>query len=72
LKKIALYRASCLGIELRLRVEPDGNGWLVIKRPDTESEYHDIPSPKIAGVVERFVAIGDDPEKFSAFLSRVA
>jgi hypothetical protein len=72
LKKIALYRASCLGIELRLRVEPDGNGWLVIKRPDTESEYHDIPSAKIAGVVERFVAIGDDPEKFSAFLSRVA
>jgi hypothetical protein len=47
-------------------------GWLVIKRPDTESEYHDIPSAKIAGVVERFVAIGDDPEKFSAFLSRVA
>ena len=24
------------------------------------------------GIVERFLAIGEDPEKFSAFLSRVA
>jgi hypothetical protein len=52
----------------RLRVEPDGNGWLVIKRPGAESEYHDIPSAEIPRIVERFLSIGEDPEKFKAFL----
>jgi hypothetical protein len=68
LKKFALYRASCLGIELRLRVEPDGNGWLVIKRPGVESQYIDIPSAEIPGVVERFIAIGEDVDRFKAFV----
>jgi hypothetical protein len=31
-----------------------------------------VAQSEIAGVVERFEAIGEDPEKFSAFLSRVA
>jgi len=71
LKRSALYRASCLGIEVRLRVEPDC-AWLVAKRPGAEAEYHDIPSAEIPRIVERFLSIGEDPEKFNAFLSAAA
>ena len=66
LKRSALYRASCLGIEVRLRVEPDC-AWLVAKRPGAEAEYTDIAQREVAGVVERFLAIREDPEKFKAF-----
>ena len=52
-----LYRASCNGVEIGLRVEPDV-AWLTIKRPGEERQYRYIP-----GVVERFEAIGEDPEK---------
>jgi hypothetical protein len=43
-----------------------------VKRPGAESEYHDIPQGEVAGIVEQFLAVADDPEKFNAFLSRVA
>jgi hypothetical protein len=56
-------------IKETINIMPDGNGWLVITRPDAESQYIDIPSAEIAGVVERFLAIGEAPEKFKAFLS---
>ena len=51
-----------------MRVEPNG-AWLVIKRPEAEAEYRDISSAEIAGVVERFEAIGDSPEKFKALVA---
>jgi len=70
-EKGALYRASCSGIELRLGVELDGNGWL-IKRPEAETEYHDIPSAEIPHVVERFEAIGEDVERFKVFVEEAA
>jgi hypothetical protein len=63
-----LYRCSCRGIEIRLRVEADC-AWLVVKKPDQEREYHDIAQSEVAGVVERFEAIGDSPEKFKAFVN---
>jgi hypothetical protein len=56
----------------RLRVEPDGNGWLVIKRPGAEAEYHDIAQGEVAGVVERFLAIGADVDRFKAFVNAAA
>jgi hypothetical protein len=64
----ALYRASSNSIELRLRVEPDG-AWLTIKRPGMEAEYLDIPEPDVAAALAGFEAIGEDPEKFKAFVS---
>jgi hypothetical protein len=36
----------------------------IVKRNVAQSE--------VAGVVEQFVALGEDPQKFNAFLSRVA
>jgi hypothetical protein len=43
-----------------------------VKRPGAESEYHDIPQGEVAGIAEQFQAIGEDPEKFKAFLSAAA
>jgi hypothetical protein len=71
LKKSAIYRASCNGVEIRLRIEPDG-AWLVIKRPGLEASYVEIEDRDVPALVAELEAIGDDPEKFSAFLSRVA
>jgi hypothetical protein len=54
-----------------LRVEPDV-AWLTIKRSGEERQYRDIAQGEVAQVVEQFEAIGEDPEKFKAFLSRAA
>jgi len=51
-----------------LRVEPDC-AWLVIKKPGLEGSYRDIAQSEVACVLERFLAIGEDPEKFKAFLN---
>jgi hypothetical protein len=40
-----------------------------VKRPGAESEYHDIPQGEDAGIVEQFLAIGEVPEKFKAFVN---
>jgi hypothetical protein len=37
-----------------------------------EASHHDIAQGEVAQVVERFQAIGEDVEKFNAFLSGVA
>ncbi len=55
-------------MELQLRIEPDV-AWLTIKRPGEERQYRDIAQSEVAGVVEQFEAIGDDPEKFKAFVA---
>jgi hypothetical protein len=46
--------------------------WLTIKRSGEERQYRDIAQGEVAQVVEQFEAIGEDPEKFKAFLSRAA
>jgi hypothetical protein len=72
LKKSALYRASCNSVELRLRTEPDGTGWLVITRPGAEASYVEIEDRDVPALVAEFEAIGNDVGRFNAFLSRVA
>jgi hypothetical protein len=67
LKKSALYLASCNLVEIWLRVEPDC-AWLTIKGPGPESEYYDIPQGEVAGIVEQFLAIGEDVDCFNAFV----
>jgi hypothetical protein len=61
------FVASCNGIEMRLRVDP-GASWLTIKRPGRERDYRDIPEGQTAATVEQFLAIGEDPQKFKAFI----
>lgn len=62
------YRASCQSVEIKLRVDPD-QSWMVIKRPGQETQYRDIPHDDVASVVQEFKAIGDDVERFNAFVS---
>jgi hypothetical protein len=38
-------------------------------RPGEEPKYTDIPSTEILNISERFLAIGEDVEKFKAFIS---
>ena len=64
----AVYRSSSGGVELRLRVTPGGS-WVVIKGPGTESRYFDIPGDQVGAVVAEFQAIGEDPDKFAAFVN---
>jgi len=66
--KCYCFRSSCNGIEIRLRVDP-GAAWLTIKRPGCERDYRDIPDAEVAAVVDQFRAIGEDPEKFKAFVN---
>jgi hypothetical protein len=66
--KCYCFRASCNGIEMKLRVDP-GAAWLTIKRPGCEHAYRDIPDAGVAAVVEQFQAIGEDVDRFQAFLS---
>jgi hypothetical protein len=53
---------------MQLRVDP-GAAWLTIKRPGCERAYRDIPEAQIAAVVEQFQAIGEDVDRFEAFVS---
>jgi hypothetical protein len=62
------FVASCHGIEIRLRVDP-GVAWLTWKRPGCERQYRDIPEAEVAATVEQFQAIGEDAERFKAFVS---
>jgi hypothetical protein len=66
-----ISRASCNSVEIRLRVNEDC-AWIVIRRPGTEPTYRDIPDAKVGETVAAFQAIEGDPERFKAFLSRVA
>jgi hypothetical protein len=62
------FRSSCNGIEMQLRVDP-GAAWLTIKRPGCERAYRDIPDPEVAAVVDQFQAIGEDVDRFKAFVN---
>jgi hypothetical protein len=50
-----------------LRVEP-GEAWLTIKRPGEERQYRDIADADVPALVAEFEAIGEDLEKFRAFV----
>jgi hypothetical protein len=64
----AVYRASCEGVQIRLRVNVD-ESWIIIRRPGAEPCYRDIPQDQVAAVLAEFQAIGEDPAKFKAFTS---
>jgi hypothetical protein len=63
-----LYRSSCNGVEVQLRVEPDC-AWLTIKRAGEERQYRDIADADVEKVLADFQAIGTNPEKFKAFVN---
>ena len=66
----SVYRASCNGVMIRLRVNPD-SAWITIDRPAHEPFYREFSESKIAAVLARFKAIERDPEKFEAFVNRL-
>jgi hypothetical protein len=66
----AVFRASCEGVQVRLRVNPD-ESWIIIRRPGAEPFYADIPQDQVAAVLAELEAIGEDPEKFKAFVSTI-
>ena len=63
-----IYRASCNGTMIRLRVNVD-NAWITIDRPNAEPFYRETDQGEVAGVLAEFRAIGGCPEKFEAFVS---
>jgi len=63
-----VWRASSRGIEIKLRVERDGGAWLVIRKPHSEPSYRELADGEVAKVLAEFQAIGEDPEKFRAFV----
>jgi hypothetical protein len=52
-----------------LRIEPDGSSRLTIKRPRCEPRHIDVEPQDVAAVLADFQAIGEDPEKFKAFVN---
>jgi len=52
---------------LRLRVNPDSS-WLVIRVPGSE-RHREIPQDQVAAVPTEFQGIGEDAEKFAAFVN---
>jgi hypothetical protein len=62
------FRASCSGVEIQLRVDPDA-AWLTIKHPGCERTCVDIPEAKVAAVVDQFQAIGEDVDRFNDFVN---
>ena len=61
------YRASCSGVEIRLRVNPD-SAWLTVKRPGNPADYIDIAPREVDGVVERFTLIAGSSARFDEFV----
>jgi hypothetical protein len=65
----AVWRSSCNGTELKLRFEHGVGAWLMIRRPASERRHIEIAESELAMVLEEFHAIGEDPEKFAAFVA---
>ena len=63
-----IYRASCKGTEIRLRVNVDA-AWLVIKRPGQPADYVDIQPKDIDELLRQFQAIKGDPGRFDEFVA---
>jgi hypothetical protein len=64
-----VFRSSCNGVSVRLRVNAGDESWIVIKAPGTEPRYREIPETKVDAVVAEFQAIGDSTERFAAFVN---
>jgi hypothetical protein len=67
----AVYRASCDGVQVRLRVNAGDESWIVIRRPGAEPYYRDIPQDQVASVLAEWEVIDGDPGKFKAFISAI-
>jgi hypothetical protein len=65
----AVYRSSCDGVSVRLRANVGDQSWLIIKKPGVEALYRDIPEDQVSTVVDQFLAIETDPQKFAAFVN---
>jgi len=67
----ANHRASCNGVEIRIVQTPE-LAYLAIRKPHSEPSYRELADGEVGQVLSDFEAIGEDPEKFAAFCSRVA
>jgi hypothetical protein len=65
----AIFRASCRATEIKLSIQRGSGAVLTIKRPRTETQGIEIPEQDVATLVAEFQAIGEDPEKFEAFVN---
>lgn len=65
-----VYRASCKGVEIRLRVNAD-HAWIVIRRPGAEPFYRDIAESELPGLLAQYRAIDGDADRFQAFISAI-
>jgi len=63
------YRLLQLISQVRLRENPGDRSWLTIERPGCDREYFEIPEHAVADVVEQFLAIDGDVEKFKTFVN---
>lgn len=63
-----IYRASCLGTEIRIRINPD-SAWIVVQRPGAEQYYRDLLPDEVSSVLSDFHAIGKSPQRFEAFVN---
>ena len=69
--KIKIYRSSCDGVEIRI-VQTPGLTYLVV-RGRVHDHYAELPDADVGATVEEFQAIGEDPDRFQAFVNaRVA
>jgi len=64
-----VFRASCNGVELRLRIDADG-AWAVVRRPGSPAHYVDLERD-IESTIERFHAINGDRNKFDDFVKDI-
>jgi hypothetical protein len=66
---LAAWRASSNGTELRLSLHRDAGAILKIKRPGIPESRVEIDLGSVGETVDRFRAIGGDPQKFAAFIN---
>lgn len=64
----AIWRSSCNGTEIRLSVQRGSGAVLKIKRPGMPETWIEIDIADVGATVEEFQAIGEDLEKFRAFV----
>jgi hypothetical protein len=69
--KNKIYRSSCNGVEIRI-VQTPGLTYLVV-RGRGHDHYAELPDADVGATVAEFQAIGEDPDRFQAFVNaRVA
>jgi hypothetical protein len=64
-----VYRSSCDGVSVRLRVNPGDASWIVVKALGTEPRYREIGDNEVDAVLTEFSEIGEDRAKFTAFVN---